>query len=816
MLSYFQWSAVRLCKVFPQDVTGALRIALSACGVALWLLTIPVQAAHVTLAWDDPQNPPAQVGGYNLYYWQGSATTPVRVNAGKQLTYTLTTLVGGQTYAFAVTAYDGNGGRESALSNAQGEVSTTLPPDTTNTPPVATNGVLTTVEDTPKSGTLSATDANGHALTYRVGTQGSKGTAVLTNASTGAYTYTPLSNATGTDAFTFRASDGLAQSNLATVTVTITPVNDAPMATAQSVTTAQNTPVALTLAGSDVDGDTLTFAIVTGPANGTLSGTPPAVTYTPKANFGGTDSFTFRANDGKVNSASATVTLTITGSPAAQGLVAAYSFDDGSGTTVADASGNGHTGTISGATWSSQGKFGGALAFDGSNDWVTIADTPDLDLTTEMTLEAWVYPAGTLGSFKAVVGKQVAYRLYAASDSAYCASTGPLAALDDGITQFTLCAPTALALNVWTHLAMTYDGNTLRLYVNGQQVASAATMQPMGVTTGAFMLGASQFGEYFPGRIDNVRVYNRALSASELQTDMQTPVASDTLDTDGDGYSDALERHYGTNPAAPTSKPTLADLLETGDVTVDHNWKRVTFVVPFLNPVVVARPLSNKDAAPAIVRLRNVGSTGFDIRVQEWDYLDSTHATETVSYLAMERGHHPLANGTMVEAGRFDTASMAFSAMPFSQAFKVTPVVLAAVASYNGVDAVIGRLKGISTTGFSFCMQEQEFNAQSHDSETVAYIAWEPSAGPIDGLTIEVNKTGKVVTQNFATITFTQPFAALPVFLADMQTTNGRDPADLRWQNKRLTKVEVKVAEEQSKDSETDHNAEVVGYVVIK
>ena len=224
MLSYFQLSAVRLCKVFPQGFTGALRIALSACGVALWLLTIPAQAAHVTLAWDDPQNPPAQVGGYNLYYWQGSATTPVRVNAGKQLTYTLTNLVGGQTYSFAVTAYDVNGSRESALSNAKGEVRTTLPPDTTNTPPVANNGVLTTVEDTPKSGTLSATDANGNALTYSVGTQGSKGTAVLTNASTGAYTYTPLSNATGTDAFTFRASDGLAQSNLATVTTQLLPL----------------------------------------------------------------------------------------------------------------------------------------------------------------------------------------------------------------------------------------------------------------------------------------------------------------------------------------------------------------------------------------------------------------------------------------------------------------------------------------------------------------------------------------------------------------------------------------------------------------
>ena len=191
------------------------------------------------------------------------------------MTYTLTNLKGGQTYSFAVTAYDVNGGGETALSNTKGQVSTTLQVGKVDL--VATNGVLTKKEDTPKSGTLSATDADGNALTYGVVTPGSKGTVTVTHASTGAYTYTPLSNATGTDTFTFRANDGQADSNTATVTVTITAVNDAPVANAQSVTTAMNTPVTIKLTDSDGDGNPLTFTIATGPINGTLRRPPPAV-----------------------------------------------------------------------------------------------------------------------------------------------------------------------------------------------------------------------------------------------------------------------------------------------------------------------------------------------------------------------------------------------------------------------------------------------------------------------------------------------------------------------------------------------------------
>src|SRR5206468_7975667 len=115
-------------------------------------------------------------------------------------------------------------------------------------------------------------------------------------------TYTPAANYNGTDSFTFKASDGALDSNVATVSITVTAVNDAPVANNQTVTTDEDTAKAITLSATDVEGSPLTYTVVSGPAHGTLSGSAPTVTYTPAANYNGADSFTFKANDGTLDS----------------------------------------------------------------------------------------------------------------------------------------------------------------------------------------------------------------------------------------------------------------------------------------------------------------------------------------------------------------------------------------------------------------------------------------------------------------------------------------------------------------------------------
>jgi hypothetical protein len=202
--------------------------------------------------------------------------------------------------------------------------------------------------------------------------------------------------------------------------------------------------------------------------------------------------------------------------------VAAFSFNEGSGSTVHDASGRGNDGTTANTGWAA-GKFGGALSFNGTSSWVTVADSPSLDLTTAMTLEAWVNP-NALGTtwrtvlFKTTTGGMV-YSLYANQDG-----TRPVGQVSIGGEQEAVGAA-ALPLNAWSHLAATFDGSSLRLYVNGALAGTTAVSGTIPASTDALRIGGnSVWPEWFSGLIDDVRVYDRALTPSEIQADMATPV----------------------------------------------------------------------------------------------------------------------------------------------------------------------------------------------------------------------------------------------------------------------------------------------------
>ena len=101
----------------------------------------------------------------------------------------------------------------------------------------------------------------------------------------------------------------------------------------------------------------------------------------------------------------ATQTFTLTVNEATPGLVAAYGFNEGTGTTVTDSSGNGNNGTIANATWTTAGKYGDALVFNGTSALVTIPDSALLHLTTGMTLEAWVDPSTVSSAWRDVIYK---------------------------------------------------------------------------------------------------------------------------------------------------------------------------------------------------------------------------------------------------------------------------------------------------------------------------------------------------------------------------------------------------------------------------
>ena len=155
--------------------------------------------------------------------------------------------------------------------------------------------------------TLTGSDIDEDSLTFSIG-EATNGTVSLDGA---VVTYTPNANFNGTDSFTYTANDGTTDSAEATITVTVSAVNDIPTVADVAVSTTEDTSVEMTLTGSDIDEDSLTFSI--GEAtNGTVSLDGAVVTYTPNANFNGTDSFTYTANDGTTDSAEATITVTVT------------------------------------------------------------------------------------------------------------------------------------------------------------------------------------------------------------------------------------------------------------------------------------------------------------------------------------------------------------------------------------------------------------------------------------------------------------------------------------------------------------------------
>ncbi|MER6946557.1 LamG-like jellyroll fold domain-containing protein [Nonomuraea sp. NPDC000554] len=242
------------------------------------------------------------------------------------------------------------------------------------------------------------------------------------------------------------------------------------------------------------------------------------------------------------------------------GLVAAYGMEEGTGTSVGDSSGQNNTGAARDTSWAT-GKHGKALSFNGSSSWITVQHAASLRLTNALTLSAWVNPT-TVSSWRSVVMKDHAeggaYGLYASN------GTGPASWLktDDGVHGVALGGP--LPLNQWSHLAATYDGSVARLYVNGTQVAESSPFSGELVDDGGALRigGNTAWGEYFSGLIDEVRVYNRAQTAAEIQADMNAPIGA------APAPSGAARTSAAADPTLTIEKLTVNGSRNVNGVTV--------------------------------------------------------------------------------------------------------------------------------------------------------------------------------------------------------------------------------------------------------
>ena len=202
------------------------------------------------------------------------------------------------------------------------------------------------------------------------------------------------------------------------------------------------------------------------------------------------------------------------------GLVAYWSFNEGAGKTAADVTGNGHDGKFEGAPKWVDGKFGPALEFDGETDYVAVADDDALDLAENITLMAWFSPNDVLTSRRLMVKNDSIFVIFDFGN------TNSIDFLVKPENTFAESKTTNWTVGEWYHFAGTFDGKTMKVYVNGMLEGEAANNVPIAPSDLELWIGGDDYGrpsDFFPGKIDEVRLYEKALSEAQIQKAMNTP-----------------------------------------------------------------------------------------------------------------------------------------------------------------------------------------------------------------------------------------------------------------------------------------------------
>jgi hypothetical protein len=202
------------------------------------------------------------------------------------------------------------------------------------------------------------------------------------------------------------------------------------------------------------------------------------------------------------------------------GLVGWWSFNEGTGTIARDSSGNGNSGSKSGATWVT-GKYDQALSFNGIDNYVSIPHNSILSGSKNFTVEAWFNPSTVAPSYQQIVGKQAylnEYRLILVGNSI----VGQVFSSSNGYAVSSSNGGVYAQVGIWQHASLTYDGANLKLYVNGILVNTLPLTITINPNTSPLFIGINSGELYsFNGIIDEVHVYKYALSATEIQQELE-------------------------------------------------------------------------------------------------------------------------------------------------------------------------------------------------------------------------------------------------------------------------------------------------------
>ena len=258
---------------------------------------------------------------------------------------------------------------------------------------------------------------------------------------------------------------------------------------------------------------------------------------------------------------------------------------------------------------------------------------------------------------------------------------------------------------------------------------------------------------------------------------------------------------------------------ETGALeNLTHRWQKIELEGQYDNAVVIAGPPSRSGNEPTTVRVRNVTESSFEVRLNEWGYLNQKHQPESIGYLVIEAGTHTLADGTTIAAGNQQNVNHQWQNIELEDTFENNPLIFAQTQSNNEASAVTERIRSINTSGFEIRLQEQEAgegsNGKRHRPETLSWIALESGNGDLGSLdytaqSIQLNHRG-------AEVNFDTDFDNAPIVLASSNSFQGGNPFALRTTQVTPNGLSIALEEEQSKDDETKHFAESTAVLAIE
>lgn len=271
---------------------------------------------------------------------------------------------------------------------------------------------------------------------------------------------------------------------------------------------------------------------------------------------------------------------------------------------------------------------------------------------------------------------------------------------------------------------------------------------------------------------------------------------------------------FGNSDGSSQSQQLIGEI---DNIVADSNFRRIDFGRSFANPVIIAGPPSTNGGSPAVVRIRNVDATGFEIRIEEYDYLNRQHVSETVSVLVVEAGTYELADGTVITAGNVDTINDTASRVTFENEFRGRPIVLGQVTTQNGGSTVAPRVQAVRSDGFTVRLQEQESFDDGHVNETLSYLAIERGQGDAaGGLSFDAILTPRDVTNRNYEVEFDTNIGSDGAVFANLQSFRGVDTSAIRLRSQTANQSTLFIQEERSLDNEVFHTQERVGVLAIE